>query len=341
MSLTLGEKLRQAREERGFTLSEVSEQTRISSSYLESIENDDYRILPGGIFNKGFVKSYAKFVGLNEQEALLDYSHLLSEAEGSEQETFKVYRPEVLTDDRSAASMAPTIILAVLILALMTTGVLFLVNYLRRPADQVAANSTPKTSANVATDTPVTADIESTPSKVPDMATLKVEFKALSQPVSLSATNDGRLSSSVITPGSSALFEPKESLKLSYARALATLVQLTINGKSILLPAVPFNPKRNAIEFEINKDNILQIWTSGAISTEVPAASVDANTNANVEPANTQATPIAVRPTPVIAPRAPANSAPRPTPQNPVNAVTPNPSPARKVIVIGNVNRPE
>ncbi len=60
MSLTLGEKLRQAREARGITLSEVAEQTRIAPLYIESIENDDYRGLPGGIFNKGLVKSFAK-----------------------------------------------------------------------------------------------------------------------------------------------------------------------------------------------------------------------------------------------------------------------------------------
>ena len=72
MSLTLGEKLRQAREERGISISEVAEQTRISAHYLESIENDDYRPLPGGIFNKGFVKSYAKFIEIDEQEALQD-----------------------------------------------------------------------------------------------------------------------------------------------------------------------------------------------------------------------------------------------------------------------------
>ena len=71
MSLTLGEKLRQAREERGISIREVSEQTRISSLYLEAIENDNYKTLPGGIFNKGFVKSYAKFVGFDEQEAAL------------------------------------------------------------------------------------------------------------------------------------------------------------------------------------------------------------------------------------------------------------------------------
>ena len=71
MSLTLGEKLRQAREERGISISEVAEQTRISPHYLDSIENDDYRTLPGGIFNKGFVKSYAKYVGIDEQDALV------------------------------------------------------------------------------------------------------------------------------------------------------------------------------------------------------------------------------------------------------------------------------
>ena len=78
MSLTLGEKIRQAREERGISISEVAEQTRISALYLESIENDDYRPLPGGIFNKGFVKSYAKHLGLDEQEALQEYAALLS-----------------------------------------------------------------------------------------------------------------------------------------------------------------------------------------------------------------------------------------------------------------------
>src|SRR3954452_20562881 len=131
MTLTLGEKLRQAREERGFTVSEVSEQTRISSLYLESIENDDYSILPGGIFNKGFVKSYAKFVGINEQEALLDYSNLISQNEetAAAAEQPKPYRPQVLTDGGQGRSMVPTAITAIVILALMTAGVLWLLRY--------------------------------------------------------------------------------------------------------------------------------------------------------------------------------------------------------------------
>ena len=52
MAETLGEKLRAAREEKGISISEVAEQTRIAPMYIECIENDNYKPLPGGIFNK-------------------------------------------------------------------------------------------------------------------------------------------------------------------------------------------------------------------------------------------------------------------------------------------------
>ena len=190
MSLSLGEKLREAREERGFTIADVAEQTRISSLYLESIENDDYRILPGGIFNKGFVKSYAKFVGINEAEALQDYSALLAQTSSAEDEgDLKVYRPEVLTDDRSTSSMVPTVILAAVILGIMTAGILFLVSYLRQPADVPAANTTAQSNnSNSAEPTPETIP---TSTNAPEMASLKVEFKAVGQPVLVTATTDG------------------------------------------------------------------------------------------------------------------------------------------------------
>ncbi|HQZ98208.1 MAG TPA: helix-turn-helix domain-containing protein [Pyrinomonadaceae bacterium] len=334
MSLSLGEKLREAREERGFTIADVAEQTRISSLYLESIENDDYRILPGGIFNKGFVKSYAKFVGINEAEALQDYSALLAQTSSAEDEgDLKVYRPEVLTDDRSTSSMVPTVILAAVILGIMTAGILFLVSYLRQPADVPAANTTAQSNnSNSAEPTP-----ETTPAStgVPEMATVKVEFKALSEPVALTSTNDGKVASSVVTPGTSTTFEPKEALKLSYSKSLANVVQLSINGKAITLPAQPLVPKRNAIEFEINKSNLAQIWSSGAISTEVPPAApvavdtttVPANTAANTAntalpvlaptpvtaPASTPARPTQT-PKPTAAANTAANTAPKPTP---------------------------
>ena len=90
MSSTLGEKLRQARLERGISISEVAEQTRISPLYLEAIDVDNYKTLPGGIFNKGFVRSYAKYVGVDEQEALQDYSRLVAQNEEKEEEKFEI-----------------------------------------------------------------------------------------------------------------------------------------------------------------------------------------------------------------------------------------------------------
>lgn len=325
MSLTLGEKLRQAREERGFTLGEVADQTRISALYLESIEHDDYSKLPGGIFNKGFVKSYAKFVGVNEQEALADYTSLMSRSNVPDTPELKLYKPEVLTDDRSSNSMVPTVITAVVILGIMTAGILFLVNYMRQPSEPPPVVSTPKANSNSGEAPGATP---ATSADTPDMATLKVEFKATTEPVSLSANSDGKLSSNVITPGSTATFEPRESLKLSYSRSLAKLVQLFINGKQIALPSEPLTPKRNVIDFEINKGNLAQIWASGAISNEVPpVATENTNTAAESTPASTPvpgnvaaSTPAPSTPRPIAAntaankPAANANSAPKPTP---------------------------
>ena len=66
MAAGIGEQLRLAREARGIALRDISEQTRISMRYLEAIETDDYNRLPGGIFNRSFIKAYAKFVGFDE-----------------------------------------------------------------------------------------------------------------------------------------------------------------------------------------------------------------------------------------------------------------------------------
>ena len=108
MSLSLGEKLRQAREERGISISEVAEQTRISPLYLKSIEKDDYKPLPGGIFNKGFVRSYARYIGFDEDEALADYAQIVAEDATLTEADHGVHRPQVMTDDAMAQSVAPT-----------------------------------------------------------------------------------------------------------------------------------------------------------------------------------------------------------------------------------------
>ena len=59
-----GGKLRQARERRGISLRQISTKTRISLAALEALERDDISRLPGGIFSRAIVRSYALEVGL-------------------------------------------------------------------------------------------------------------------------------------------------------------------------------------------------------------------------------------------------------------------------------------
>lgn len=274
MSLTLGEKLRQAREARGITISEVAEQTRISALYLEAIENNDYRTLPGGIFNKGFLKSYAKYVGVDEQEAVQDYNRMNAE-HGENPEDPKVYSPEVLTDDHARSSLLPTIIFAVIILGLMIWGILALLNYYNNQTP-ITANTNANKSTNV--NTAANANVANT-NPVQNISTneIKVEFKS-SENVSLSSVVDGgKLASKLIKADTPETFTAQQSLKLSYYRGFADKVQLAVNGKTITPPAPP--AKGNIIEILITKENIGQILQSGVFPSAAPEAT-SANTAA-------------------------------------------------------------
>lgn len=265
MSLTLGEKLQQAREARGITLSEVAEQTRIAPLYLECIENNDYRTLPGGIFNKGFVKSFARYVGLDEQEALVDYNSLLASQNTQATDDPKTYRPEVLTDDSMSGSRLPTIVFAVVILGLMTWGILTLVNYIQQNPIQTAAVVSNSNSANATSETASNTNAAPVPS-VPSLNETKIEFKSLAQAVWLTSSVDDRKSSVLVKTEKPEVFEPKQKLNLAFSKAQIKNVQITINGKPISLPPDAANVKRSIVELNVTNENLKQIWESGAIT---------------------------------------------------------------------------
>ncbi|HLV89379.1 MAG TPA: RodZ domain-containing protein [Candidatus Sulfotelmatobacter sp.] len=76
-----GEKFRNAREKRGVSLDDVSNVIKISVRNLKAIEEQNFEQLPGGVFNKGFIRAYAKHVGLNEEEAVTEYLACLRQEE--------------------------------------------------------------------------------------------------------------------------------------------------------------------------------------------------------------------------------------------------------------------
>ena len=65
--------MRRLREERGVSLRQIADATKISIGALEALERNDISRLPGGIFSRAFVRSYATQVGLNPEETVRDF----------------------------------------------------------------------------------------------------------------------------------------------------------------------------------------------------------------------------------------------------------------------------
>lgn len=70
---SFGEELRRERELRQITLREISESTKINVRYLEALERNDFTHLPGGVFNKGFVRAYAQHIGVDPETMVNSY----------------------------------------------------------------------------------------------------------------------------------------------------------------------------------------------------------------------------------------------------------------------------
>jgi len=70
---SFGERMQREREMRGITLEEIAESTKIGTRSLRALEGEDFDKLPGGIFNKGFVRAYAKYLGIDEEQAVTDF----------------------------------------------------------------------------------------------------------------------------------------------------------------------------------------------------------------------------------------------------------------------------
>ncbi len=110
---TFGESLKREREMRGVTLDEISAATRIATRFLRAIENEDWDQLPGGVFNRGFVRAVARYLGLDEENTVAEYASAVGD------------RPSVPVWTGSPPLVAPEqhwlawIVAAVLFLALL------------------------------------------------------------------------------------------------------------------------------------------------------------------------------------------------------------------------------
>jgi len=87
------------RRNRGISLQQIADSTKISIRSLEAIEQGDFRKLPGGIYNTSYIKQYARAIDYDESELLAAYQREMSLATGSgdgpgkSSRMFGVFRP--------------------------------------------------------------------------------------------------------------------------------------------------------------------------------------------------------------------------------------------------------
>lgn len=71
---SFGEELRREREIRGISLKEIADATKISKRFLDAIERNDHKTLPAPVFTRGFIREYARYLGLNTEEMVNRYN---------------------------------------------------------------------------------------------------------------------------------------------------------------------------------------------------------------------------------------------------------------------------
>jgi cytoskeleton protein RodZ len=182
---SFGARLKREREQRKVTLEEIALSTKIGTRFLRALEEEHFDQLPGGIFNKGFVRAYARHLGMDEGQAISDYL-VASGAGPPEKNPEEVREPELQPEEANqVATRIPWGILAVALL-LVALGFAAWGYYSREkpvtpavvtpppPADStVSPAPPPKTETRVSpTSEPSTADVAPASPKPTETATV-------------------------------------------------------------------------------------------------------------------------------------------------------------------------
>jgi len=152
----LGQLLKRARLERGISLEDLQETTKIRKKYLESIEDGNYKVLPGSFYVRAFIKSYAEAVGLDPNETLRLYRHDIPDASG-EASSEPIAPPKRTISKRSDKWSRWTTGIMLFSFFLLIVSLIYYFAYKDYNGDenrQVTEDQSPRLTEKTATDTP-------------------------------------------------------------------------------------------------------------------------------------------------------------------------------------------
>jgi len=257
-STPFGEHLKREREMRGVSLNEISAATRIGTRFLEAIENDRWNELPGGAFNRGFIRSIARYLGLDEDNLVAEYS-LETSADANTRAAAQFVKP--------GRNWRPIVGAAVILLALLAVGLLAhhffgsqLMAMLHKPhsAAASAASSVPASpdiqrsapnQTRVHTASAAAAGTAQASDPVPG-APLALSI-GVEKPGYLKVVADGQtVFHERVRAGYAHNFQARSTLEIVSSRASG--VRLNLNGQSVPFPPTPGKMAR----IELSKNDL-------------------------------------------------------------------------------------
>ena len=133
MDENFGEHLRREREVRNIALQDVSRTTKIPVRSLERLEAGEYEALPGEVFVRGFIKSYARCVGLDDESALLLYDSEREKRRVEAEESQPQLTQAEEQPDADPLQMRKRVGIAVFVVIVLIIATITLSLLLRRP----------------------------------------------------------------------------------------------------------------------------------------------------------------------------------------------------------------
>jgi helix-turn-helix protein/uncharacterized protein DUF4115 len=218
---SLGQELKRAREERGVTLQDISNATHVGMRFLHAIENDTFDVLPGGVFNRAFVRKFAKQVGFDEEQAVRIYEEQLAAMGGEPQ---RIYYTG-LEDLETKPTQGNGLLISLVAVIVLGAGAYAAYQYFKIPepaSDMKAIESIP-TPAPTATPTPE-------PTVEPPGLRLELAANDAQCWVAVKA-DEAAPERSLINPGDVKEFTANERLQftLGYVPAL----RISLNGRQV------------------------------------------------------------------------------------------------------------
>jgi len=228
-----GERLKRERELREVSLEEITTATRIGPHFLEALENEEWSKLPGGVFNRGFVRSIARYLGLDEEAFLAEYDVAYGEQVPPRQEPPATRIPA----PPRWVPVALGVALVVLLVALVIGGIYGL-RYLAARRTRKAAMAPTATALPYSENQSSSASIgpPSSPSSAsgghgPGTPALDL-LVSPSAPTHLRIVADGNLLfDTIIHPGENRHFAASDEFEVTVADSGAVLLEL--NGQAM------------------------------------------------------------------------------------------------------------